>query len=49
VAVELQGQLLAPDRELDNKEGAITMWEDGLAAFERALGKVRMEHDTSRV
>jgi hypothetical protein len=24
------------------------MWEDGLAAIERALGKVHMKHDVSR-
>jgi hypothetical protein len=33
VAVELQGQLLAWERVLDSREGAIAMWEDGLAAL----------------
>jgi hypothetical protein len=49
VAAELQGQLLAQERELDSREGAIIMWEDGLAAFECALGEVHTEHDDSRV
>jgi hypothetical protein len=29
VAVELQEQLLAWEKELDSREGAITAWEDG--------------------
>jgi hypothetical protein len=33
VAIELQEQLLAQDRELDSREGAIIVWEEGLAAF----------------
>jgi hypothetical protein len=49
VAIELQGQLLAQERELESREGAITMWNDGLVAFEHALGKVHMEWDASRV
>jgi hypothetical protein len=49
VAIELQGQLLAQERELESREGAIATWKDGLAAFERALGKVRMECDASCV
>jgi hypothetical protein len=34
---------------LDSREGDITMWEDGLAAFELALGKVHTECDISHV
>jgi hypothetical protein len=49
VAVELQGQLLALERELDSREGVIVVWEDGLAAFERTLGKVHMKCDTNHV
>jgi hypothetical protein len=47
VVVELQGQLLARERELDSREGAIITWEEGLVAFACALGEVCMEHDTS--
>jgi hypothetical protein len=43
VAIELQEQLLAWERELDSREGALTMWEDGLVDFERALGKLCTE------
>jgi hypothetical protein len=49
VAVKLQGQLLTWGRELDSREDAIATWDDGLAAFERALGKVCTERDASRV
>jgi hypothetical protein len=35
--------------ELDSREGAIAVWEDGLAALELALGKVHVEHDSSCV
>jgi hypothetical protein len=49
VAIELQGQLLAWERVLDSRKGAIAMWEDGLAAFEHAHGKVHMECDASHV
>jgi hypothetical protein len=49
VAVKLQGQLLARERELDSREGAIATWEDGLVAFECTLGKVHMERDASCV
>jgi hypothetical protein len=38
VAVELREMLLTQERELDSREGTIAAWEDGLAAFERALG-----------
>jgi hypothetical protein len=44
VAIELQEQLLAQERELDSMEGTIATWEDKLAAFECALGKVRICH-----
>jgi hypothetical protein len=47
VAVELQGQLHARERGLDSWDGAIVAWEDGLAAFEHAQGKVRIESDAS--
>jgi hypothetical protein len=49
VAVELREQLLARERELDSREGTISMWENGLAASKRALGRVRMEHDVRRI
>jgi hypothetical protein len=49
VAVELQGQLLARERELDSREGAITAWEDGLAAFEHTLGEVMKECCTGHI
>jgi hypothetical protein len=49
VAIELQGQLLAWERELDSREGAIAVWEVRLATFEHALGMVHMEHDTGCV
>jgi hypothetical protein len=49
VAVELREQLLAEERELESREVAIAAWEDGLVAFEHALGRVHMEHDVSRV
>jgi hypothetical protein len=49
MAVELQEKLLARERELDSREGTIAVWEDGLVAFERALGKVDMERGTSRI
>jgi hypothetical protein len=32
--------------ELDNREGTIVLWEDGLAASEHALGRSCMERDT---
>jgi hypothetical protein len=49
VAAELQGQLLARDRELHSREGAITAWEDRLVAFAHVLGEVHTEHDASHV
>jgi hypothetical protein len=45
VAVELRGQLLARERGLDSKEGAIVAWGDSLVAFECALGRARAECD----
>jgi hypothetical protein len=48
VTVELQGQLLAQERELDSCEGAIIVWEEGLVAFARALGEVHAERDPSQ-
>jgi hypothetical protein len=49
VAVELQEKLLARERELDSREGAIALWDDGLAAFKHALGKAHTECDAGRV
>jgi hypothetical protein len=43
VAVEVLGQLLAWERELDSRECVLMAQEDGLAAFEHALGRVCME------
>jgi hypothetical protein len=43
--IELQEQVLVRERELDNREGAITMWEDGLVAFECALGRACTERE----
>jgi hypothetical protein len=48
-AIKLWEQLLSWERELETREGAIAAWEDGLVAFERALGRVRMECDTSHI
>jgi hypothetical protein len=36
VATELQGHILAQERELDSREGAVIAWEEGLVAFARA-------------
>jgi hypothetical protein len=47
VTVELQGQVLARERELDSREGAIITWEEGLAAFAHMHVEVHTEHDTS--
>jgi hypothetical protein len=44
VATELKEQLLTQE-ELDSREGAITAWEDGLAASECALRRACMERD----
>jgi hypothetical protein len=48
VIVELQEQLLARERDMDSREGAIITWEEGLVAFARALEEVRTECDASR-
>jgi hypothetical protein len=45
MAIELQEQLPARERDLDSRECILMVWEDGLAASEHALGKVRMECD----
>jgi hypothetical protein len=39
--VELQGQLLAREREVDSHEGAIITWEEGLVAVARTWGGAR--------
>jgi hypothetical protein len=49
VVIELQEHLFDEERELDSREGAIAAWEDGLVAFECALGKVLKERDASCV
>jgi hypothetical protein len=49
VVIEQQGLILARERELDRRDGAITTWEDGLAAFEHSLGMVHVKRDTSHV
>jgi hypothetical protein len=49
VAVERYEQLLTWEWELNSREGAIAKWEDGLAAFDHALGMVRTERDGSHV
>jgi hypothetical protein len=41
VVVELREQLLAHERGLDSREGAIMAGEDGLVASECALGRAR--------
>jgi hypothetical protein len=45
MAIELQEYLLAQERELDGRKGAIMAREDGLATFECALGRARMKYD----
>jgi hypothetical protein len=47
VADELWGQLLAWERELDNRECAITVREDGLASSNRALGRACTDRDAA--
>jgi hypothetical protein len=41
-------ELHAQEEELNNREEAIIAWEDGLAAFERALKRACMERDAER-
>jgi hypothetical protein len=45
VADKLWEQLLARERDLDSREGTIAAWEDGLLAFEFAIGRVCVEHN----
>jgi hypothetical protein len=45
VADELWGRLHTQEGELDNREGTIAAWEDGLAAFKRALGRAHVDRD----
>jgi hypothetical protein len=45
VTVELQGQLLVQERELNSHDGAIITWEEGLASFVHALEEVHAECD----
>jgi hypothetical protein len=47
VVGELRGQLLAWERELDSREGAISVWEDGLVASECTLGRACVDHDAA--
>jgi hypothetical protein len=49
VAVEVQEQLLAQERELDSREGVIATWEDRLATSEHALGRACMERDAKHI
>jgi xanthosine utilization system XapX-like protein len=49
VAIEVQEQLLAQERELDSREGVIATWEDGLATSEHALGRACMERDAKHI
>jgi hypothetical protein len=46
MAVELQEQLLARERELGSREGTFMGWEDGMLFFECTLGRARTEVDT---
>jgi hypothetical protein len=48
VIVELQEQLLARRKKLENQDGAIISWEESLMAFARMLREASLEHDTSR-
>jgi hypothetical protein len=45
MVIELHEQLIAWKREWDSQEGAFMVWEDGLVASERTLGRARMECD----
>jgi hypothetical protein len=45
---ELHEQLFIWERELDNKEGTIIAWEDGLSTSKRALGRACMDCDIER-
>jgi hypothetical protein len=48
VAVDLQGKLLARERELNSQEGVIVAWEEGLVAFAHTLAEVHVKRDASR-
>jgi hypothetical protein len=52
VVVELQGQLLVRERELDERENALLAKEHDVVEVERALRRARMEcdavHDQAR-
>jgi hypothetical protein len=48
VVVKLREQLLAKERELKSREDVVMMWEDDLAAFECALGRVLLERNAKR-
>jgi hypothetical protein len=45
MTVELQGRLLAWEKELHSRERVLMAREDGLAPSERAVGRARMECD----
>jgi hypothetical protein len=47
VVIELQEQLLARERDLDSREGAIIAWEEGLVTFACVLMEVRVKLDAS--
>jgi hypothetical protein len=49
VDVELQEQLLTRERELDSREGAVAVWEEGMVAFARVLEEVHTKRDASHV
>jgi hypothetical protein len=49
VVGELQQQLLAWERELDSREGAIAAWEYGLAAFAHTLREVCTKCDVKHI
>jgi hypothetical protein len=48
VVAELQEQLLARERELDSREGAIVTWEESLLVSARTLREASAESDATR-
>jgi hypothetical protein len=46
ISIELQEQLLAQERELDSREGALVALESDLATSECSLGRACIERDT---
>jgi ribulose-5-phosphate 4-epimerase/fuculose-1-phosphate aldolase len=44
---ELQDQLLVWERELDHREKLLLIWEHGMVAVERSLGRAHMEYDVA--